>query len=127
MFRWYDRGAQLGGFPAHAGTIDHIEPHAHGGVDDAMENLATACWACNLQKSEFSLERLGWELRRPTALGWDGLVGVFGSETLITIPMQQAYGEEVPELTPDVQQERLFRQSLFLPDVDVVRRLNDGV
>jgi len=53
--------------------------------------------------------------------------GVFGSETLITIPMQQANGEEIPELTPDVQQERLFAQSLFLPDIDAPGRLNDGV
>jgi hypothetical protein len=66
-------------YVSHAGTIDHIQPHAHGGVDDSVDNLATACWACNLQKSEFSLERLGWELRRPTASGWDGLVGCYAA------------------------------------------------
>jgi 5-methylcytosine-specific restriction endonuclease McrA len=66
-------------YVSHAGTIDHIKALAHGGVDDAVDNLATACWACNLQKSEFSLERLGWELRRPTASGWDGLVGCYAA------------------------------------------------
>jgi hypothetical protein len=61
-------------YVSHAGTIDHVRPYSHGG-SDAMSNLAAACWACNLQKSEFSLERLGWELRQPIASGWDGLVG----------------------------------------------------
>jgi hypothetical protein len=66
-------------YVSHAGTIDHIKAHAHGGADDSVDNLATACWACNLQKSEFSLDRLGWELRTPTASGWDGLVGSYAA------------------------------------------------
>jgi 5-methylcytosine-specific restriction endonuclease McrA len=61
-------------YVSHAGTIDHIKPYAHGGLGD-FDNLASACWSCNLQKSEFSLERLGWEKREPIASTWDGLVG----------------------------------------------------
>ena len=63
-------------YVTHAGTIDHVKPYAHGGLGD-IDNLATACWSCNLQKSEFSLDRLGWQKREPIASTWDGLVDCY--------------------------------------------------
>ena len=39
---------------SHAGSIDHIEPHAHGGDPEALTNLATACWG-STQRSGTSL------------------------------------------------------------------------
>jgi 5-methylcytosine-specific restriction endonuclease McrA len=65
-------------FVARAATFDHVNPHAHGGTDVTEANLVTACWSCNLQKSEFSLERLGWTLREVDASGnWDGLTHAY--------------------------------------------------
>jgi 5-methylcytosine-specific restriction endonuclease McrA len=49
-------------YVSRASSIDHLRPHAHGGVSDQAGNLVTACWACSLQKSEFTLDRLGWSL-----------------------------------------------------------------
>jgi 5-methylcytosine-specific restriction endonuclease McrA len=62
---------------SHAGSIDHIEPFARGGDTEALTNLATACWGCNVQKSDLSLERLGWQLQTPSRSAWDGLVGFY--------------------------------------------------
>lgn len=65
-------------FVARTATFDHVSPHAHGGSDVNPENLVTACWTCNLQKSEFTLDRLGWTLREPhDASGWDGLTHAY--------------------------------------------------
>lgn len=36
--------------------------------------MVTACWPCNVQKGEFSLERLGWTLKDEQRDGWDGLL-----------------------------------------------------
>ena len=36
--------------------VEHILPQAHGGSDDP-ENLALACHACNLFKSDFEMEQ----------------------------------------------------------------------
>ncbi len=58
-------------------SIDHVSPHAHGGLDDTLDNLATACWACNTSKGEFTLEQLGWVLREPPHDDWDGLVSFY--------------------------------------------------
>jgi 5-methylcytosine-specific restriction endonuclease McrA len=63
--------------PVHAarsGTIDHVEPHAHGGNDGSLTNLATACWTCNTTKSDFTLAQLGWGSSRSCRefLGWFG-------------------------------------------------------
>lgn len=57
-------------------TIDHIQAVAHGGSSDSA-NLATACYACNAEKGEFSLARLGWQLRDVSITDWDGLVGYY--------------------------------------------------
>jgi hypothetical protein len=64
--------------PLHASrtaTVDHVSAHAAGGADLDAINLVTACWACNLQKRDLDLERLGWSLRKISDDGWDGFVG----------------------------------------------------
>ena len=58
-------------------SIDHVIPHAHGGSTTDRSNLVTACWPCNAQKGEFTLERLGWELRSPASDEWDGFVSSY--------------------------------------------------
>lgn len=62
---------------AHVATIDHVWPIAQGGTSE-FENLATSCWTCNAQKSEYTLERLGWDpLPQPPLEDWDGLVSFY--------------------------------------------------
>jgi hypothetical protein len=65
-------------FAARTATFDHLRPHAHGGLDVTADNLVTACWPCNLQKSDFSVERLGWTIQDIDAsIDWDGLVHAY--------------------------------------------------
>jgi 5-methylcytosine-specific restriction endonuclease McrA len=65
-------------FVARAATFDHVNPHAHGGIDVSAANLVTACWSCNLQKSESTLKRLGWSLREiDAASNWVGLTRAY--------------------------------------------------
>lgn len=53
---------------------DHVVPLAAGGPT-TMENLATACGACNYQwKGDCTLEELGGELHPPVERQWDGLL-----------------------------------------------------
>ena len=55
-------------------TMDHVEPHARGG-GSGLDNLVTACTACNYGKGSHSLEALGLDdprLREPVVTGWDG-------------------------------------------------------
>lgn len=40
--------------------IDHIYPLSRGGSND-LENLTVACAQCNIEKSDHTLEELGWE------------------------------------------------------------------
>lgn len=62
-----------------ASTIDHIQPLAHGGRSE-FDNLATSCWPCNVQKSEYTLERLGWDpLPEPPVDDWDGLITLYSA------------------------------------------------
>jgi 5-methylcytosine-specific restriction endonuclease McrA len=60
-------------FVSRGAMVDHIAPHAHGGSSSDLNNLATACTPCNMQKNEFTLERLGWSLLEPMTTDWDGL------------------------------------------------------
>jgi hypothetical protein len=56
----------------------HRASLARGGDTEALTNLATACWGCNVQKSDLSLERLGWQLQtHRVRSAWDGLVGFY--------------------------------------------------
>jgi 5-methylcytosine-specific restriction endonuclease McrA len=57
-------------------TFDVVAPLA---LDRAEEEstFVTACWGCAAQKGELSLKRLGWELRKPREVGWEGLVGSY--------------------------------------------------
>jgi 5-methylcytosine-specific restriction endonuclease McrA len=54
-------------------TVDHVEPHAHGGSHDDLGNLATACWPCNTRKGDLP----GWALVDAPVSDWDGLVGFY--------------------------------------------------
>lgn len=54
---------------------DHVVPLAASG-STTMDNLVTACGACNYQwKGDCTLDELDGELRQPVERGWDGLVG----------------------------------------------------
>lgn len=65
-------------FAARAATFDHVRPHAHGGDNSSAENVVTACRRCNVQKSDFSLDSLGWILREPdVSSDWDGLTHAY--------------------------------------------------
>jgi 5-methylcytosine-specific restriction endonuclease McrA len=61
-------------YAARTATIDHIEPHAKGGLHEGIDNFATACWPCNTQKSDLSLDEIGWDLHDVFDTQWDGLV-----------------------------------------------------
>lgn len=56
-----------------ANTIDHVQPKSKGGTD-SWENLVACCFRCNNQKSDRTLNELGWELkvspRMPTGMQW---------------------------------------------------------
>ena len=59
-------------------VADHVVDHSSGGRTD-LENLVSACPACNYGKFNYSLEQLGIEnprLRPPVDNGWDGLVSL---------------------------------------------------
>ena len=63
-------------FAARTASIDHIHPRSRGGAED-VDNFVTACWPCNTQKADQSLERLGWKLLEITTEDWDGLVNSY--------------------------------------------------
>ena len=49
-------------------VIDHVIPVSRGGTDD-RPNLAAACWECNAEKSDMTLDE--WETwRRSRGLTW---------------------------------------------------------
>jgi len=50
---------------------------AHGGEWLDLNNLVTACWLCNVRKSDLTLDKLGWRLRPIPTPGWDGLTGMY--------------------------------------------------
>ena len=61
-------------------TMDHVEPHGRGG-GSGLDNLVTACTACNYGKGSHILEVLGLEDprdREPIVTGWDGGFGLVG-------------------------------------------------
>ena len=53
-------------------SLDHVLAVSGGGDWREVGNLVTACYRCQEQKNDRSLEALGWQLRRPKR-GWDGL------------------------------------------------------
>jgi hypothetical protein len=55
-----------------ATSLDHVSAVSRGGDWKAVENLATACYRCQHQKSNHSLDVLGWK-RRSQKSDWDGL------------------------------------------------------
>ena len=63
-------------YPARSATVDHWVPYSHGGPDE-IHNFVTACWPCNTQKSDLTVERLGWKVLDVPETQWDGLVGSY--------------------------------------------------
>lgn len=58
-------------------TIDHLEPVARGGVDDASNWVCTSMLR-NSAKAHWTVEELGWSLHPPGLhTDWDGLTGWF--------------------------------------------------
>jgi len=64
-------------YSSRSATIDHLVSFAHGGSDIELNNLVTACWPCNTQKSDFGLGQLGWSLLEIPDIEWDGLVAFY--------------------------------------------------
>ena len=61
---------------AFSATVDHVVPHSRGGRT-VLDNLVTACWACNYGKSNYTLAELGMDDprdRAPELTGWQGLL-----------------------------------------------------
>jgi 5-methylcytosine-specific restriction endonuclease McrA len=56
---------------------DHLLPGSRGGSWTDPANHVTACVLCNTQKSDWTLEELGWDLRTTRDLAWDGLVSLY--------------------------------------------------
>jgi 5-methylcytosine-specific restriction endonuclease McrA len=58
-------------------TIDHIYPIARGGMDKD-ENMITTSMLKNSAKSNWTLDEIGWTIKKPGLLTeWDGLVNIF--------------------------------------------------
>jgi len=64
-------------FLSRSACLDHVESGAHGGEWLDLNNLVTACWLCNVRKSDLTLDKLGWRLRPIPTPGWDGLTGMY--------------------------------------------------
>jgi len=62
-------------------TIDHLVPVARGGADEEA-NWVTTSMLRNSAKAQWTLDELGWELRKPGSLDkWDGLTSWFLEHT----------------------------------------------
>lgn len=86
--------------------MDHVQPIAHGGENDTCSNLVTACWPCNAQKGEFTLDRLGWKLLPVTSDDWDGLVNAY----------QKLWEQGCSKATPaDVRYHQAWIKAFFPP------------
>ena len=79
MFRTQGCNAvQHGCIHAFKPVADHVIPHHLGGRTD-MDNLVTACPACNYGKYNYTIEQLGISdprERSPIESNWDGLVSL---------------------------------------------------
>lgn len=74
-------------------SIDHLNPYSVDGNNNALTNLITACWVCNIRKSNLTLEQLGWTLIPVEPSDWKGLADLMK-------PIWEALGH--PELSsPD--------------------------
>lgn len=72
-------------------SVDHLHPYSVDGNNLAPENLITACWVCNLRKSNLSLDQLGWTLLPVERSEWKGL-------TDLMQPIWEARGR--PKISP---------------------------
>jgi 5-methylcytosine-specific restriction endonuclease McrA len=70
-------------FLSRSPSLDHLTSGAHGGGWLDIDNLVTACWLCNIRKSDLTLEQLGWKLRPVPEVGWDGLTGPYRALWLV--------------------------------------------
>jgi HNH endonuclease len=72
MRDWFDEHGVIHAFKL---VADHVVPHKLGGKTD-IDNLVTACPACNYGKECYTLDQLGLEDPRdrdPKLGDWDGL------------------------------------------------------
>lgn len=58
-------------------SVDHVVAGTSGGDWLDPNNLVTACWTCNAQKSNHSLEDLGWKVAPISTHAWDGLTDAY--------------------------------------------------
>jgi hypothetical protein len=61
--------------------LDHVTPFKQGGPT-ALDNIVTACWACNYGKDRFTVTQIGLEDPRdhpPDPGSWDGGVSLLAS------------------------------------------------
>ena len=75
---WGSNPVMHGAAHAFRAYADHVVPHSLAGRTN-MENLVTACPACNSGKYDKTLEQLGLDdprSREPQLTGWDGLVSI---------------------------------------------------
>jgi hypothetical protein len=77
---WSKSEGYHGAFLALTASVDHVVPHSAGGGND-VENLVTACWACQFGRGAYTIEEVGLfdpRDRSPVVDGWDGLTRVIG-------------------------------------------------
>ncbi len=80
LFRYHPNwktGATHPAIISRSASVDHLYPGSLGGSWTEPDNLATACWLCNMRKADLTLEQLGWSiLTAPETSQWDGLTGL---------------------------------------------------
>ncbi len=74
----YKRGHTHPLFWTRVAEADHIVPGSIGGDWKDLDNLGTACVACNARKGNYTVEDLDWSVRQATPdPRWDGMVSLF--------------------------------------------------
>jgi hypothetical protein len=77
--------------------LDHVTPFKQGGPT-SVDNVVTACWACNYGKDRFAVAQIGIDdprNRTPSTSDWDGLT------SLLTPLRSIAHGRATSTIQPD--------------------------
>ncbi len=77
-------------FIQRSASIDHFNPYAHGGSDQDLDNLVTACWPCNARKGDLPANLVEFVRHEPHDYSWDGLTSLYPS-------LWSAIRDRVPE------------------------------
>ena len=83
-----------------AGSLEHAVAGTKGGDWLDSDNLISACWSCNLSKSDRSIDELGWLVLEPVRDDWHGLVDRYAE--LLTVA-QTRYADESHRRLVDAQ------------------------